>query len=206
MKSIFKSAIFAILIGLFLIQIAPAQDKGGDASTSKDAAVSVNTTKGSAIVFPDVDGWKKGEVDTYPTPELGYSIGYQSREGGTVTVYVYNGGHKSIPNGITGNIVKGEIEIAKGEISQVGRMGIYPDLKAIKDGTITLGGSSGKVKSLYSLFNFKLKGTVMTSEIYLFGYNNNFIKIRATRPKEAEGTVNKALANLLAAFDEMFSK
>lgn len=206
MKSIFKSAIFAVLTGLFLMQIVSAQDKGGDASTTKDAPVAVNTTKESKIVFPDVEGWVKGQIDTYPTPELGYSIGYQSREGGTVTVYVYNGGHKNIPNGITDNLPKGEIEIAKDEINAVGRMGIYPNLKEIKNDSITLGGSGGKVKSLYTLFNFKLKGTVMTSEIYLFGYNNNFIKIRATRPKEAEGTVNKALANLLAAFDEMFSK
>lgn len=205
MRSIFRYTIFAVLIGFFLIQIAPAQDKAGDASASKNTAT-VNTTKDSNIVFPDVDGWERSEISTYPTKELGYSVNYDSREGGRVTVYVYNGGHKSIPNGITDNLPQGEIEIAKDEINKVGRMGVYEDLKEVKNDSITLGGSSGKVKSLYSLFNFKLRGNVMTSEIYLFGYNNNFIKIRATRPKEAEGTVNKALANLLAAFDETFSK
>ena len=205
MKSIFRYTIFVVLTGLSLVQIASAQDKAGDVSASKNTAA-VNTTKNSEIVFPDVEGWVRDEIYTYPTKELGYSVNYQSREGGKVTLYVYNGGHKTIPNGIADNLPKGEIEIAKDELNQVGRMGIYQDLKEVKSDAITLGGSSGKVKSLYSLFNFKLRGNVMTSEIYLFGYNNNFIKLRATRPKEAEGTVNKALAKLLAALDETFSK
>jgi hypothetical protein len=45
----------------------------------------------------------------------------------------------------------------------------------------------------------------LVSEIYLFGYKNNFVKIRASRPKEGE-TQNKAFAGLLAELDAHFSK
>jgi hypothetical protein len=203
-KTVNRSLFFAAFIGLMLFQFTSAQAQSAGAPASN--TTSVTTTKETGIVFPDVDGWEKSEIRTYPTAELGYSLAYQSREGGTVSVYVYNAGLKSIGNGVTDNAVKEEIEHAKDDIRTIAKMGVYQDVKEIKDETITLGGTAGKVKSLYSLFNFKLKGDVMTSEIYLFGYNNNFIKIRATRPKAAEGTTNAALVKLLATLDTMFSK
>jgi hypothetical protein len=40
----------------------------------------------------------------------------------------------------------------------------------------------------------------------LFGYNDNFIKIRATRPQDNNIAGNKAFAKLLEEIDKMFAK
>lgn len=160
----------------------------------------------SEIEFPEIDGWEKGEVRSYPTAELGYSIPYQSETGGTVTIYVYNGGRSKIADGIDDKYVKSEIENAKSDIKAAGENGAYQGVKKIKDGTVTLGGADGSVKALYSLFNFKIQGTMVDSEIYLFGYNNNFIKIRATRLKGKNGASNDDLNALLKEIDKLFSK
>ena len=182
----FKYTIFAVFCCLFLISsTAFAQDN---------------------IEFPEVDGWEMGEITTYPTAALGYSIPYQSETGGTVTIYVYNGGRSEIADGVEDKVVKSEIEKAKSDIKAYGEAGYYDDVKKIKDETITLGGKDGKVKALYSLFNFKIRGQKVDSEIYLFGYNGNFIKIRATRPMSKKGGENVAVNNLLKEIDALFSK
>jgi hypothetical protein len=206
MKSILKT-ILVIFCSLFLMQaVTIAQDKSTD-NADKAAKTSRTDTTGadkeSKIEFPDVEGWKKSVVRN-PTTELGDMIHYDSNEG-RVTVYFYNGGLKNISDDIKNGTLKDEMENAKNGIRQLGEMGIYQNVREVKSDTITLGGASGKVKALHSLFNFSAKGRELVSEIYLFGYKNNFVKIRATRPKEG-GTENKALAGLLAELDTHFSK
>ena len=165
------------------------------------SAVSAQDGKGRKIVFPEVEGWKKGNVTMYPTAELGYSIPYQSVEGGTVTVYVYNGGQRSIADGTTDPKVKNEIKRAENDIRAAGDAGNYENVKFIKNDTVTLGDLRS---ALYSLFSFSLNGRAVDSEIYLFGYQNNFIKIRATRSKGANGPKNAALDDLLRAVATIF--
>lgn len=160
----------------------------------------------SKMEFPEIDGWVKGKMTTYPTAALGYSVPYQSETGGTVTIYVYNGGKSKITDGVDDKNVKKEIENAGNEIKQSGELGYYDDVKKVKDDTITLGGTDGKIKALYSLYNFKIRGQKVDSEIYLFGYNNSFVKIRATRPASKNGVSNDALNDLLKEIDELFSK
>ena len=146
------------------------------------------------LVFPEVDGWDKGDVATYPTAELGYSIPYESEVGGTVTIYVYNGGLKSIADGIDDPKVKGEIKKAESDIKAYGEAGYYQNVKLVKSETVTIGGSR---PVLYSLFSMKIRGADVDSEIYLFGYKNNFIKIRATRSKGKNGPANSQMDKLL---------
>ena len=205
MKSSLKT-ILVIFCALFLMQtVAVAQDKSSDKADKAAKSDTRSADKESKVEFPDIDGWEKSDITKYPTAELGYSVNYESEEGGRVTVYVYNGGLKNIPDGATDKAVKNELEKAKGEIRQAGKMGYYDNIKEIKNETITLGGAAGKVKSLYTLLNFSAQGQELASEIYLFGYRNNFIKIRATRLKEG-GAENKAFTDLLAKLDAYFSK
>jgi hypothetical protein len=192
MRSLLKYTVLSLLCWLFLMStMGYAQKSSG---------------KGVEVEFPDIEGWERGDIQTYPTAELGYSVPYQSDEGGSVTVYVYNGGLKKISDGVEDANVKAQIEQAKNDIVQAGELGYYDNVKHVKDGTITLGGTDGKVKALYSLFTFKLRGQEAESEIYLFGYQDNFIKLRATRPKSKEGAENKATKTLLAAIGKMFSQ
>ena len=217
MRKIFNFTIIAVFLVLCALPaLVAAQDKGAPGKP-KDEKTEITVpnktdeknnkklTLNDVIVFPEVEDWQKGDEVKYPTPELGYSVTYESTEGGRVTVYVYNGGLKKIPDGVDDQIVKNEIERAKNEIIQIGKAGLYQGVKEVKNETVTLGGASGKVKALRSLFYFKVRGEAVDSEIYLFGYKNNFIKIRSTRPK-SEGAQNAMVASLLAEIDKMFAQ
>lgn len=153
------------------------------------------------IVFPEVENWQRGEKRTYSSPELGYSVSYTSEEGGTVSVFVYNGGNSSIANGTTDEVVIEEFDRTKARMKMLGGQAAVE----VKSDTVTLGGTSGKVSALRALYNFSLQNQTVDSEIFIFGYKNNFIKIMATRPKSKNGE-NKSLIKLLAAIDKMFAK
>ena len=206
MKSILKTVLVAFCC-LFLMQaVAVAQDKPSD-NVDKTAKPSrpdkTGSDKESKFEFPDVEGWTKTEAGN-SMADLGNIVHYDS-DNGRVTVYFYNGGLKNISDDIKSGTLKSEMENAKNGIRQLGEMGLYQNVKEVKNDTVTLGGASGKVKALHSLFSFSAKGQELVSEIYLFGYKNNFVKIRASRPKDA-GTENKAFAGLLAELDTHFSK
>lgn len=187
--------------GTFKKNNGDKKNNGGDISTGKkDNKPSSQNTSG--ILFPEVEGWEKSDKTTYPVLGLGYSYSYESADGGRVTIYVYDKQLSSIPDGINNSTVKDEFNQVKNEISQFGKAGVYQNLKEAKNETITLGGAGGKVKSLYALFYFSIRGQQMASEVYIFGYKNNFIKIRATRPKNNEKS--QELNNLLAEFDSIF--
>jgi hypothetical protein len=158
-----------------------------------------------AVNFPDVEGWEKSEIQKYPTEDLGFSINYESRHGGRVTIYVYNGGKKKIADGVTDKVIKEQLNKAKDEIKQVAEMGYYENLKELKNDTVTLGGTEGKVKVLYTLYNFGSGEKYVASEIYIFGHRNRFIKIRATRLRDKNETGNKMVADLLKEIDTFFS-
>lgn len=176
-----RRTLCAAVFGLFLLSPAVlAQDDG------------------LKIVFPDVDGWEKGDIATYPTAELGFSVPYQSETSGTVTIYVYNGGHSKIADGVEDQLLIKEIRQAEDDIKAYGEAGYYQDVRLIRNDTVVLGGSGGTKKALYALFTFKVRGNEVDSEIYLFGFHNNFIKIRATRLKGKDGPDNPDVNNLLA--------
>jgi hypothetical protein len=157
------------------------------------------------IDFPEVDGWEKGEIVRYPVIELGYGLNYESETGGRVTIYVYNGGYKKIPNSAKDKLIKGEVEKAKNEIQMVEKMGRYKNVKELKDDTVMLGGVDGKIECAHKLFSMTVGADDLTSEIFVFSYQNHFIKVRATRLYEKEGTKNQAMNDLLGALDKMFA-
>lgn len=158
------------------------------------------------LVFPEIEGWEKGERTKYPAAELGYSIPYRSEAGGIVTIYVYNGGLESIGNGVLDKNVIAEIRKAENDIKMYGDEGYYQDVKLIKNETVTLGGASGSTRALYSLFSFKVRDIEVDSEIYLFGYQNQFIKFRTTRQKGPKGPDNPEVNRLLSELGKMFAK
>jgi hypothetical protein len=186
MRSNLKYALIAIFCLLLLQNAASAQEL--------------------VVKFPEIDGWEKGEVTKYPTTALGYSVGYESEKGEIVTVYVYTGGLKTIPDDVSHKTFKDEMNRAKAEIRQVEEMGYYENVKELKNDTVTLGGDAGKVKALHTLFTFKVRGQEVSSEIFIWGYQNNFIKIRATRKAEKDMAYSKEFTALLAELDKLFSK
>lgn len=211
MRSILKYTVFVVLCSLFLsLTAANAQDSSNQLPPAKsDKAIKPDTSdksKDLKVEFLDIEGWKRSEVTKYPTPELGYSVNYDSEEAVRVTIYVYNLGMTNISNDINNSVVKNEIGRAKGDIKAVAKMGYYQDVKELKNDTITLAGQTGKMKALHTVFNYSVKGKPLISEIYLLGHKNNFIKIRATYPKVEVEAENKALADFLVEIEKLLSK
>lgn len=153
---------------------------------------------------PEVDGWERDDKFVYSPASLGYSYNYGSSEAGRVTLYVYNGGRKTIANELTG-VVNDEFQKAKSDIKAAAEAGYYQNVKMEKDETVTLGGTAGKVKSLHVFMNFSSNGTKLDSEIYLFAYKNHFIKIRATRPSANKEDAKPLMAAILSAIDSTFA-
>ena len=147
---------FTLFTGLVCLLLTTTNSFGQSPTTQKNYKQSeiIKTSKDIKLTFPNVEGWDKSAITTYPYAELGYSINYESEEGGRVTVYVYNGGRTKIPTGSQDKIIKDEIDKAKFEIYQVEIMGKYKDVKELKSETVNLGGLTGKVESLHSLFSF----------------------------------------------------
>ncbi|MDH3531183.1 MAG: hypothetical protein OEQ28_16610, partial [Acidobacteriota bacterium] len=158
------------------------------------------------IRFPDVEGWERSQVYRYPLEELGYSVNYESTVGGKVTLYVYDKNLKSIPDGIEGMLFKDELKDAKNQIMKAVELRYYESADILKDDSITLGGENGNVQALRMVIRLKTGGKNLTSEIYIFGYDNDFIKLRATRAEEIEGLQNRAITDLFAALDKLFTK
>ena len=175
---------------------------------TKDKSAKEKTTKAKSankeLVFPEIEGWEKSGKTQYPQSELGYSVNYESEEGGRITVYVYDMGMKKIESGVEDKNVVAQLNKAESEIKQIAELGYYDNVKKVKSETITLGGDDGKVKSLYTLYELTARGNELTSEIHLFGHNNKFIKFRATRAREE--TKSDFIMDFLKEMDKLFAE
>jgi len=207
MKNSFKLfVLFALVVGAVSIAAAQSTSTGTapKATPTPDKTKLERTTKFDGNVeFPEVDGWELSAKHKYPTDALGYSVNYESPTGGRVTVYVYNGGRKTIPNLLTG-VVAEEMDRAKSDIKAAVDAGAYESAKLIKSEPITVGGTTGNLKVLYTRYDLAARGNKLHSEIYLFPYQNYFVKIRATRAKANEKSPD--FAALLSEIDALFLK
>lgn len=220
MNSNLKKIILTLFTGLFFLQagiyaqVKPSETESGkpgkvektEKTEKKNPGGLANVTlEDLAVNFPEVENWEQSEIQKYPTEDLGFSINYESETGGRVTIYVYKGGEKSIPDGVMDKVIKNQLNKAKDEIKQVAEMGYYENLKELKNDTVTLGGSEGKTKALHTLYTFTARQQNVTSEIYIFGNKNRFIKIRATRPRDNNENGDKMVVDLLKEIDTFFS-
>lgn len=201
-----------LLVSLFAVA-AFGQQPGKDENVKPDASKTEKPalqqpkaparTKGEPLNFPDVEGWERSGTVKYPQREMGYSVNYDADGGSRVTVYVYNNGRKDIKNSLTG-AVKDEIENAKAGIDALAEMGAYSDVKVVKDEQTKLGGKDGKIEVLRKVLSLKAGSTPLHTEIILFPFEGDFVKIRASRPKslgtDAEEAVNKLLAEIEGLF------
>lgn len=190
-----KNIFVLLLLGLFSLPISVA---------ARDEVVSPPYQLN--IELPAVDGWEKGKPVYYPTKEMGYSVTYKSEEGGVVTIYVYNGGRSRIPGDLNNEVLSNEINDAKNGIFAAQDMGRYQGVKEERSGKVKLSGERGTLEALYSRLGMSVGGRDVTTEIYLLPYQNHFIKIRATRPKEKDGTKNEALEKLMAGIERALSE
>lgn len=202
-RSIAFLCLFILCVSSALAQDVKTDPSGGKATpTPQPTPEKIGTLK---VNFPEVDGWELGEPYFYPTPEAGHSVNYDAPGNGRVTVYIYTGGHKKISDELSGP-VKDELEMAKAAIKAAGEQGVYDNVKELKTEKIVLGGTAGKVNVLRSRFTFSRDGDKLSSEIYIFPYRSNIIKLRVTRPAAAGSEGDASFAKLLSEIDTLFSK
>jgi len=185
-----RTVVLACLITILAVSAA-AQDRN-------------EANAGSAVVdFPDVEGWTKGEIFVFPEPELGYSVSYESSEGGRVTVYVYNGGIQKIADGHDSDEIRDQLKKAREEIDKVVDLGYYEKADTVKRDVVAIGSGLQAQREVVELV---VSGKKMTSEIYLFGHKNQFVKIRATRALETEGAIHQSVRRLFEAIAEALAE
>lgn len=154
------------------------------------------------VDFPDVEGWYRGDVREYPRPELGYSVSYTADDGGAVSFFVYDFGVKDIPAGHDNEVVKAELDRVSAELDTAVKMGLVEDVKYGEIDVIDLG--SG-LKARRKLASMTMRGVKLTAEVYVFGHESHFIKIRVTRPFVKEGKITDELKTLFASVAKSIS-
>lgn len=166
------------------------------------AVAALGQTHSERIDFPEVEGWEREAPSVYPQPELGYSVSYLSEDGGNVTVYVYNGGRSKIADGHDNKEVKNELRNARADVDKFVDLGYYEKAETVKSDVVTLG---GKIKAAREVIALTVRGQKLTSEIYLLGHKNQFIKVRTTRRFESDGAINPAVRSLFEAIAKTLS-
>lgn len=119
---------------------------------------------------------------------LGYSISYGSRDSLFVTVYVYDMGLSSIPDGMDAPQTQEQLRKAMGDIFQAERMGAYQNVTKVRDAEIVIGASAEAGKGLRAagaIFNLEVRGEPKTSHVYASGYRGSFVKLRCTYAHES---------------------
>ena len=180
-----------------------AQPNVGPTPSPTPAKIEHSTKFDGNLEFPQISGWTLAPKYIYPTADLGYSVNYESPEGGRVIVYVYNSGQTTIPNALTGVVVD-EMNRAKADIQAAVNSGTYESAKVLRSATVNFGGTSDGLKAIFASYELSISGNQLHSEIYVFPYQNYFVKIRATRPKAY--ATSGVVVDLLAKLGVLFSR
>ena len=187
-KAFMKLFRFVLLVSLMLFsQIAEAE-----------------LDKNSGLDIPDKLGdFRKTKVidNEAQHPGFGTSI-YYNTPGLKATVYIYNEGKKSITDGIEGQVVQDAFLTAKSEIEQMSRMGYYKLTSPISSAQGTIGTEKGQLKVLQATFSYQDKGQENNSVLYVFGRQNQIIKLRVSYLKQDEGQARPFLNRFLKAVAE----
>jgi hypothetical protein len=156
------------------------------------------------LVFPEVNGWKRGDVSPLPTDDDGVFVHYDSPSSEWMTVYIYRRG-ATAKNNLSG-VAKEEFEDAKDALRTVTAAGMYSDLKESTSGTTVLGEPGFTRKALHAAMSFRAQQTPLTADLYVFPYRGYVVKLRVTRLAELGSETDAAHAELLSAINKMFSK
>jgi hypothetical protein len=177
---------------------------GSSAAKGDDKSSGEKTLK---LSFPTVNGWRLAPPRTYPSPG-GYSVAYNTttEDKCTVTVYVYNRGLACIPNDITSEPIRREIDGAKDAILQAKRLGVYEEVREEASKESTLGGGKDSPKALYARFRLRIMKQDLLSELYVLPYQNHFIKVRVTRSAQDAKKTQASLDRLYTALGRLLEK
>lgn len=113
-------------------------------------------------------------------PGLGISV-YYGAPRIKATVYIYTLGNQHIPDGIQSQAILDAFEAAKAEIEQVSQMGFYKLTSPITASPAIRGiiaSDKARLTALMAVFTYEDQGQEYDSELYMFGSNNQIVKLR----------------------------
>ncbi len=141
----------------------------------------------TGLVFPEwIAGMVKDSITDFESddPRLGIGIGYCGCAAYiTVTIYLYNLGQSSIPNGADSDLI---IQHFQQVINDVYTSKHYSSVVKLSERKISFDQSPESLEALSAAFSYTVDGTENLSFAYLTGYKNHFFKIRLTYPKSEE--------------------
>jgi hypothetical protein len=156
---------------------------------------------GPKIVWPDVKGLDRQKPNAFKDKALGYSVAYLA-EGTVITVYVYDLGRKSIPDGPDSDVVKAEMyeSLLALEANKTRKDPRYKSLQPLDEAVIAFGSTKTAPQLRRKRYEADIVGEgAAVTELYVTGYKNHFLKIRATYPSADKAKGEKAVADLLDA-------
>jgi hypothetical protein len=119
----------------------------------------------------------------FPQKELGVNIAYQRSGPVRGSVYVYNGGLKSIPSGTEAPIVRKHFAQVIGEVKQMETMGKARAVTLSATGEQTTSYPGCGPQFIWRAYEMELSEGTLTSYTYLTALKNNFVKLRVSYRK-----------------------
>lgn len=153
------------------------------ASFAKESAESI------LLLLPkNIVEFKAETPMTYGDPRLGASLGYNNPAGIAVTLYLYDLGQESIPDGIASEVIVRAEEEAINEIKDVAKQGYYGNLNFSPEQEVTVTIPGGKAVTLLkksfsyamAMSDYGINETVW-SDLYMTGVGGYICKIRVSR-------------------------
>jgi hypothetical protein len=154
---------------------------------------------GPKLKWPDVKGLERQPPVPAADQKFGYSVSYSG--GSTVAVvFVYNAGRERIPDGPDSDAAKAEMyeSLLVLEANRTGRKPRYKSLTPLDEGVIPFGSDAAAPQVRRKRYEADVEGEgAAVTELYVTGYKDYFIKIRATYPVADKEKGQKHLSALL---------
>lgn len=143
---------------------------------------------------------------TYQDKRLGASLGYNTSDHITVTIYIYDQGVQNIEDGVGSEIIKISKESAMEEIIAYERMGYWRNVNKVADKETEFDiGEGKKLKVLYVSYScdaidgYSENYIPTISDLYITGVKDYICKMRISRPVgRDEAEIQNVIETVLA--------
>src|SRR5262245_55052946 len=154
---------------------------------------------GPKINWPDVKGLKRQKPNMFKDEALGYSVAYIG-DATVATCFVYNLGFERIPTGPNSDMLKAEMYESLLALEANKASGRYKSISPLDEKVMPFGSNKAAPQIRRKRYEVDIakEGPAIT-ELYVTGYKNHFIKIRATYPVDDKAIGEKDMTNLLDA-------
>jgi hypothetical protein len=163
------------------------------------ASARADDLPGPKIDWPEVKGLDRQKPNVFKDARLGYSVSYLA-EGTVITVFVYDLGLKEIPKGAEADAIKAEMYESLLALEGNRASGRYKSIQPLDEKVVAFGSNADAPKLRRKRYEIEIaKEGPAVAELYMTGYKNYFIKIRATYPADDKPKGEKLVAAVLDA-------